>query len=274
MAYTRRSTDKDAIWQRAWTADTPADLASIPAVHGDVAFVTSTAEWRQWFDDGTWQTLSGITAFPISVCDGRLTTESGVPISTSDRTDQATLYWTPFNGNRVALYNGTTWDVLVFAELSHGVEATSGKPYDVFLYNNSGVVALETLVWSTATARATALTLQDGILVKSGATTRRYVGTYYPYAASKVMDTARQRHLWNYYHRIRRPLRVLEATDSWVYSTSTIRQARATSTNQVEIINGFVEESIALDVIATWTAGATATVEQDSGVVLIGDPSI
>ena len=45
--------------------------------------------------------------FLPGLCGGRLTTESGVPVSTSDRTSPGTLYLTPFVHNRVALYDGT-----------------------------------------------------------------------------------------------------------------------------------------------------------------------
>lgn len=60
MGYTRRFTNKDATWARAWTADTLADLVTINAVggprHGDIAYVTSEAKYYWWQDDGTWVT--------------------------------------------------------------------------------------------------------------------------------------------------------------------------------------------------------------------------
>jgi len=62
MAYVRRATDKDATWQRAWTADALADLTSLSAAllprHGDIAFVTATGFWYAWFDDNTWLPFS------------------------------------------------------------------------------------------------------------------------------------------------------------------------------------------------------------------------
>ena len=39
---------------------------------------------------------------------------------------------------------------------------TSGKNYDVFGYVSGGALTLESLVWTSDTARATAVTLQDG----------------------------------------------------------------------------------------------------------------
>lgn len=92
----------------------------------------------------------------------------------------STLYWTPYRGNRTSLYDGTRWKVHAVAESSIALTGlTSGKPYDVFLYDNAGTPTLELLVWTSDTVRATALALQDGVYVKSGATTRRYLGTIY-----------------------------------------------------------------------------------------------
>lgn len=54
MAIRRRQTDKDATWTRAWTVDTWAELAQVPAKHGDVAFCVQTGKWHSWRDDGSW----------------------------------------------------------------------------------------------------------------------------------------------------------------------------------------------------------------------------
>lgn len=59
--YTRRATDKDATWARAWTADDLTDLDAITALpgpngprRGDVAYVESEANYYWWMDNGTW----------------------------------------------------------------------------------------------------------------------------------------------------------------------------------------------------------------------------
>jgi hypothetical protein len=91
MAFTRRATNKDATWARAWTADTHDDLALINAIggtegprHGDVAFVISEGAYYWWQDDGTWlnPSSSGGTGDVVG------------PASATD--------------NAVALYDGTT----------------------------------------------------------------------------------------------------------------------------------------------------------------------
>lgn len=85
------------------------------------------------------------------VVQGRLTTESGVPVSTSDRTAQSTLYFTPYKGNTIALWDGLAWTATTFTETSivlSGLVAHTN--YDVFGYLNSGVLALEIEPWKNA----------------------------------------------------------------------------------------------------------------------------
>lgn len=90
------------------------------------------------------------------------------------------MYYTPYQGDRIALFNGTNWSVNRFTQLSFTLSGlTSGKNYDVFVYNNAGTITLElSAAWSTDTSRTDALTTQNGVYVKSSATTRRYLGTF------------------------------------------------------------------------------------------------
>jgi hypothetical protein len=184
----------------------------------------------------------------LKVCQGRLTTETGVPVSTTDRTSQGTIYWTQIGGGALALYDGTRWNLhIVSADLSLALTVTSGKNYDVFIYDNAGTPTLElSAAWTNDTTRADALTTQDGVLVKSGAVTRRYVGTIRASGANVTEDSVGgsttqvggKRFVWNYYNRVPRPMRVKDTTDNWSYTTASWRQANAASGNQVEYVVG------------------------------------
>ena len=201
----------------------------------------------------------------IGLCEGRLTLTTAVPVTTADVTAATSIFFTPYKGNRVALYDGTRWALYAFTELTLALGTiTSGLPYDVFLYNNAGTLTLELLAWTNGTTRATALVTQNGVLVKTGATTRRYLGTFYTTSTTTTEDSFAKRFLWNYYNRVRRPMRVMEATDSWVYSSSTIRQARATATNQLEFIVGVAEGMVE----AAVQGGATCTVTEGNSVLI------
>lgn len=187
----------------------------------------------------------------IGLCEGRLTLTTAVPVTTADVTAAASVYFTPYKGNRVALYDGSNWALYTFTELTLALGTiSSGKPYDVFLYNNTGTLTLELLAWTNDTTRATALTTQNGVLVKTGATTRRYLGTFYTTSTTTTEDSAAKRLLWNYYNRVLRTLNVTEATASWTYSTAVYRQANAAVANQVAVVVGVAEAVVELSLLA------------------------
>lgn len=185
------------------------------------------------------------------MCQGRLTLTTALPVTTADVTAAGTIYFAPYGGNRLSLYDGSsTWTAYAYTQLSLALTLTSGKNYDVFAYNNSGTPALElSAAWTTDTARATALVSQDGVWVKTGATTRRYLGTLRASGANVTEDSATKRFVWNYYNRARRHLTRLETADSWTYTTATWRQSNNSSANQVEVVIGVAESQLRLIVV-------------------------
>jgi hypothetical protein len=203
------------------------------------------------------------------ICCGRLTLESGVPISTTDQTGKTTIYWTPYKGARIALYNGSTWDVISFAETSLALGTlTSGKNYDVFAYNNSGTLALElSAAWTNDTTRADAITLQDGVYCKTGALTRRHLGTIRTTATTTTEDSAAKRFVWNRYNQARRFMaNPTETTDSWTYTTATFRQANANAANQLDYVTGDAETLVEADVYALANNATSITLSSGVGV--------
>jgi hypothetical protein len=194
--------------------------------------------------------LQALQTFVPKLAQGRLTLETGVPVSTSDQLAKGTIYYTPYVGNLISLYSGTTWVTRAFGEISLALTATSGKPYDVFVYDNAGAAALETLVWTNDTTRATALVRQDGVWCKTGALTRRYVGTFYASATDQCEDSQKKRYVWNMYNRVWRGCRSpLETTDSWPYSSAVTRQANASTANQFDFVRGLDEDIVSATLI-------------------------
>jgi len=179
---------------------------------------------------------------------GRLTTETLVGVSTTDRVAQGVLRFMPFCGDQIGLFNGSTWDVRTFAETNITFSATNivaGKIYDVFGYWNSTVFGLElSAAWTNDTTRADALALQNGILCKSGVLTRRFLGTIMASDTNLIEDSSAKRFVWNYYNRRRRLLMVKETSDSWNMVSSAWRYANANSANRVEVVIGYPEDSI------------------------------
>jgi hypothetical protein len=182
---------------------------------------------------------------PGNVADGRLTTESGVAVSTSDRSAQSTLYYTPFHGSRISLYTGTRWKIYEFSEVSLALSSLSSNTnYDVFIYDASGTLTLELTAWSSDTARATAIALTDGIYLKNSDTSRRYLGTIRTTSTSTTEDSRTKRFVWNAYHRVTQVLYVTDSTDSWTYGTSSWRSTNASTANRVEFVVGDASPSL------------------------------
>lgn len=175
----------------------------------------------------------------------RMTLTTAVPVTTADVTGATTIYITPFRGNRIALYSGSSWVTRTSAQFSLALGTiTSGKPYDVFVYDNTGTPTAELLAWTNDTTRATALTLQDGVLVKSGDATRRYIGSFYTTATTTTEDSESKRYLFNYYNRVERYMKCVDTTDTWAYTTATVRAANGNTTlgvGRVGVMIGYAE---------------------------------
>lgn len=235
------------------TITAPATGSTLTIADGATLNVLSTATVNG--------TNTGDQTLSIHVCEGRLTLSSGTPVTTNNVTAATTIYFTPYKGNRIALFDGSSnWTTYTFNELSIAVPSTTNTIYDVFIYSNSGTPAIEILAWTDDTTRATALTTQNGILVKSGANTRRYVGSFRTTAVSgQTEDSLIKRYVWNYYNRVRRSMKVFETTNSWTYSTAAYRQINNSSSNQLDFIIGYNEDIVEAYFTTNFVSNNTST---------------
>lgn len=192
-------------------------------------------------------TTSSASTVYTSTCQGRLTLTTGTPVTTSDVTAAGTLYFTPYNGGQIALYTSSVWTIYTFTERSLSLSGlTTTQPYDIFAYDSSGTVTLEAVAWSSATARATALTTQNGVYVKSGATDRRYLGTVRMQATGQCEDSVTRRFVWNNQNRVVRDLWVYDTTNSWSDTTASWHSLNSSTANRVEFVIGLSEEPVYL----------------------------
>jgi hypothetical protein len=219
--------------------------------------IGSTSGVADYLDAALFYRLAGTGIQPTGLavaqpCQGRLTLTSATPVTTADVTAATNLYFTPYNGNQLSLYDGTSWRLYNFAEISLVSPAlTSGKNYDVYVYDNSGTLTLElSQAWTNDTTRADALALQDGVYCKSGALTRRYVGTIRASGANQMEDSAANRLVWNLYNRVPRQLKKVDATASWAYSTGSFRSFNNSTANRVGIVCGLNDIPVILDMIS------------------------
>lgn len=250
-------------YQFMWWADTANDLLK-----------QRNAANSAWVTIGDLATERFGIPVDIAINDFRLTLTSGTPVTTSDVTGGTTIYCTPHGGNQISLYDGTRWNVRTSAEFSLALGTlTASLPYDVFCYDNSGTPTLEFLAWTDDTTRATALTHQDGILVKSGDATRRYLGTFYTTSTTTTEDSATKRYVWNYYNRARRHLYRFESAISWNYTTNAWRQANNNAANQVEWICGVAEDAVDINICVSGSNTAFSWAAIGIGIDSVSAPT-
>ena len=178
--------------------------------------------------------LALATTYPAN---GRLTLASGNP--TGEGGNATVLYYTPYIGDKIALYSNNTWNTYQFSELSIAVPASVATVYDVFCYNASGTPTLEfSTAWSGPTnGRVNALSLFNGVYVKTIDPTRRYIGTIETGSSGQVNDYTLLRNIWNLYNRIPRIL-YIPTTAPYTYTTATWRQAGGNTSARVDYLFG------------------------------------
>lgn len=192
-----------------------------------------------------WTTVAAASSTtPNMLCQGRLTLTSGTPVPFGD-VSSSNVYWTPYHGNQVAFYNGSSWDLISFGETSINLASghTANTNYDAFAYNNGGTLAIEKLVWTNDSTRATALVLQNGILCKASDPTRRYLGSYRTVTSTTCEESIGRRFVWNNAHRVERVLYRLDATSHTIGATSFAGQYyNSNSANKVELLLALAED--------------------------------
>lgn len=170
-----------------------------------------------------WTTFNGKLSPVFFNPGGRLTTESGVPVSTSDRTSQGTLYYTPYKHNNIYTYSGSAWVAKTFSEISLSLTLTSGKNYDVFINSAATTLSLSA-AWASDSTRTDALGTQDGVTVLSSDHTKLWLGTIRASGANVIEDSAAKRFVWNAYNAVTRNLYKLDTSDPHTYGTAIWRE--------------------------------------------------
>lgn len=231
----------------------------------------------------TASTIAGTLAYtyPTTLPQGRLTPTTGVPVIVADASASASLFYTPYIGNLVPIYNGTTYAITPFSELTLSLANaayTANSLFDVFAFSNAGVVTIasgpawtttgnyvRTTVLTTGTAaRSAALSRVNGLLTNTGSMAARNGATTYTIAANQGtylgtvwIDAAAQATtcqvsagqnrtcgVWNMYNRA--PMMMLEFdANSWSHTNNGVYQAaNATLANSITVISGVAEEMV------------------------------
>lgn len=272
-------------------ANGEADVWLSPGV--DYKFVLkNSAGTLQWTEDNIPSSGEADSSSDVVATDpgGRLTLTSLTPVTASDVSGASTVYYVPYKSNKVPLYDGATWTLnSISTELSQTTADNTKSPaavannsnYDLFIWLDSGTLRLSRgPAWTSDTGRGTGagtteLERVDGryvnkVSISNGPAAQRglYVGTARSDASAQISDSLAKRHVWNYYHRRRRAMRVTDSTDTWNYNTATWRQARATATNQLDVIRGLDEDSMTAVVCALASNSGGAGLAALAGVGL------
>lgn len=187
----------------------------------------------------------GVT--PVDLAPGRLTLSSTDPVA--DIASSLELYYLPYRGHQIALYDGSAWGVhSIGSGLTKSFSGLSESTnYDVFLFDNAGTLALEFVAWASDTARDVALARQDGVWVQSGDPTRRYLGSFRTIAGivRASRDNALQRFVYNVDNKVRRSGTTADSTSSWD-TTGTTQGAinSGAAAWKHEVINGLPEDEV------------------------------
>jgi hypothetical protein len=274
--------------------------ANITTAAGDMAGFISDASgnWTCVF----YQRASGATLATVASygpAGGRLTFTTATPILTTAVTGATSHFWTPYRGQSIPIYNGTIFTLTdMGGELTQTASDTTKSPaataansnYDIFAWNDSGTMrATRGPAWTSATARGTGagtseLQLQNGIYLNKNSITNgpaalrgTYLGSIRSNASSTFDwnpggaasgGTAALMSIWNNYNRIPTIGRCTDNGAPYTYATNTIRQARASTTNQVNFLVGLLEDAISAVYSVQITTAAAVGSEAWTGIGL------
>jgi hypothetical protein len=209
---------------------------------------------------------------------GRLTLTSATPVLTSDVSAATTIYYTPYLHDQIPLYDGATWVLTTFTELSNITSnsavgnagpavVSASNNYDLFVWNDGGTIRLTRgPLWFTDSARGTGASTSElervnGIYVNKQSITNgpaaqrgTYVGTVRSNGSSQIDwkmgatgtagTQAASLHVWNMYNRVLATANVRESADSFTYGTDTFRSMNNSTGNRVSTVRGLNEDHV------------------------------
>ncbi len=220
---------------------------------------------------------------------------SGDVVQTGDVTGAGIVYYSPFVGNVIPIWNGSTFVATTFSELTTTL-TSAGSPasaiQDECVFSNNGVPTLVTgPQWTSAAAgsgnRGTGagtaqLTRLQGIWVNANqiigynglssytipANQCTYVGsisidaTAGQVSAYRSFGQSRKFGVWNAYNRQPIIMQAGDPTSSWTYNTSTIRPSNGNTANSITTFTGLPEEQVNCTFNQRVTGGSTSTTTQ------------
>ena len=212
---------------------------------------------------------------------GRLTLTTAVPVLVADVTAATTVYYAPYIGRYVPIYDGSAAFVLtdIGGELSQTLADNTKSPaataadnnYDYFIWNDAGTVrCTRGPAWTNATTRGTGAgtteinrtlgVFTNAVAITNGPAANRgtYVGTIRTNASNQVDmmfapaaaagGTANRLYLWNAYNRVNVVAINNDSDDSWNYTTAAYRAKNNSGAagvgNAITVVVGLAEDGL------------------------------
>ncbi len=212
----------------------------------------------------TWETpasASGTVPDP----GGRLTLATATPVMVTTQSAKTTIYYALYKHDKVPIYDGSSWTMTTFTELSVATTDTTKNPAaigaskvnDWFVWNDAGTLRLSHGPdWTSDTVRSagTALVRVNGVWMNNASITNgpaasrgTYVGTTrsnassqldYIFGAVAAGGTAALFGVWNMYNRVLVETFVGDSGDSWTYNSTTIRSSNASTGRRISFVTG------------------------------------
>jgi len=220
-------------------------------------------------DTGATGPSGSVTGVVVSP-QGRLTLTSGTPVMTANPPVASLVYYTPYVGNQISLFDGTNMVATTFAELGCATTDTTknpaalgvGKVNDWFVWNDAGTIRLcHGPDWTNDTTRSagTALVRVKGLWLNNASITNACAAQRGTYVGTTITGYAGAANpnwilggaggggfsaylgVWNAYNRVQVTARSSDTTDHAV-STAAIWTNAATPNTFIWFVSGLAED--------------------------------
>lgn len=251
-------------------------------IPGGQSIVTSAGDTAvvEYLGSGNWKVRYYNYLSPpwVPSPQGRLTLTTAVPVQLSDVAGATSVYYTPYVGNQIPIWNGITFTPTVFSELTLALSNPNhaiNSNYDVYIAFNAGVLTVCTgPAWTSDTGRGagagtTQLSRVLGLWTNTVSMTARNGATTFTVAAGfgtyvgtiRTIGSAGQTswvanpaaaagggncllYQWNAFNRVPMSAASLDSTNTWAYSTTTWRSADNNAANRISAVFGLNEEAV------------------------------
>lgn len=245
-------------------------------VDGETSVVVPNLGGGQlWTDGANWFSSGQNWQESVSPPQGRLTLTTLVPVLAADVTAATSIFYTPYVGNKIALWNGTKFSTTTFAEVSQALSDNTKSPvaaaadsvYDVFGWLDGATFrATRGPAWTSATNRGTGAGTSElervqgipmnKVSISNGPAANRgiHLATIATDASAQLNmmfepaaaagGSANRLDVWNTYNRVEVASMMRPNDNSWTYNSATVRSANASDLNRVTFVRGLAEDMI------------------------------